>query len=313
MHVGGVAHIRRKGGASAHGAANAHNSHPQLPATPMPPAPAPLPAQTISIAGGDWPVDTYRAHHDAKLLLDGIDWTKRDIVVWVPGTSNHTIHRGFETAVREGWLNADVSLNRMEYEASWNMRPSTATGVETLRLILAGIAAQGGNHRVLLAGESQGAWIIGEAMADPMLKHVVDRAVLLGHPFLAKHHYEDGKDPRVIEINHRHDQVSQEVKGDPAKALDAMVAIHQMQIGKIGTVLGALAANPFHGVLLLGTGMRALLPKGWIVDPHDYTGDMPRVVEFLQFGNMRIAPGSKPEDAEAAALSRAQHALAIAA
>ena len=61
-------------------------------------------------------------------------------MLWVPGTSQHSVNPGFAQAARAAFADGDVSLHHLEYEASWNIRPSVATGVATLRLVLAGIA-----------------------------------------------------------------------------------------------------------------------------------------------------------------------------
>jgi len=164
------------------------------------------------------------------------------------------------------------------------------TGLATLKLVLEGIRARGGEHRVLVAGESQGAWIAGEAAADADVGRVIDRAVLLGHPWLALHQYSRGEDPRVRVINHAGDQVAMPIKGDAATALDAMVAIHTLNLGGLDEVLRALASNPAHGVRLLGSvayaipGLRALLRN-----PHDYGGEMSRAVEFLRHGSLPLS------------------------
>lgn len=265
----------------------------------------PLPGP-ISKAGGEWPVDWVRARHDARLALNAIDWSKGEIVLWVPGTSNHKIHEGFEAAVRESWIDGGVSLSRVEYEASWNMRPSTATGIATLRLILAGIAAHGGTHRVMLAGESQGAWLIGEALSDPRLRRVVHRAVLFGHPFVAAHHFDDGHDPGVLEINNAGDQVSAPIKGDVAAGLDAMVAIRTLNVGGLGTVAKALSQNPEHGVMILKSLAGGIF-RGLVKDPHNYTGEMSRAVEWLRFGST----GDRAADDMIAAPARAVRSLRV--
>lgn len=238
-----------------------------------------------SRVNGEWTPDVMRAQYDAQNALSSIDWSKRDIVIYVPGTSNHAVHPEFDKAVRSSWSDGGVSLVRMEYEATWNMRPSVATGLATLKLILAGIAAHGGDHRVMLAGESQGAWIIGEAAADPMLRPIISRAVMLGHPFVAAHHYDDGHDPDIAEINHRGDQVAAGIKGDVSNAFDAMLAIRQLHVWELPSVVKAVAQNPIHGWMLLMTAVRAIPgAKLLLRDPHDYSKQMTGAVEFLRSG-----------------------------
>lgn len=283
MHVGNVHR------AAAH--ARGHRRH-QPAASPIAHA-VPQPGQLhlassttpatgpVSRAGGEWPVNQVRAQADAQRALNAIDWSQKDIVLWVPGTDNHAVNPSFEAAVKAAWTKGGLSLTKVDYEASWNMRPSVATGIETLRLVLAGIAAHGGSHRVMIAGESQGAWIIGEALADPMLRGVVNRAVLMGHPWLAAHHYDGQNGSNVIEVNHAGDEVASAINGDAAKALDAMVAIHQINFGKIGTVVSALVHNPMHGVMLLQSLARWAVGGGLLADPHDYRPDMAAAVKYL--------------------------------
>jgi len=256
-----------------------------------------VPIGDISKAAGPWDVDWPRAHHDAQLVLDSIDYSKRDIVIWVPGTSNHGVHTAFEAAVRDSYRGEGASLSALEYEASWNLRRSLPTGVATMKLVLEGIqqrlAQQGGApgvHRVLLSGESQGAWIIGEAMADPAYGTIVDRAILVGHPWLAKHQYDAGQDPRVRVINHQGDMVAVKVNGDPTEGLDAMVAIRTLGLTKVGLVLKALANNPGQGVALLKS-LTNLIPfvKTVLRDPHNYSGEMTRAVEYLREGTLPMS------------------------
>jgi hypothetical protein len=236
---------------------------------------------------GEWTVDWERAHADAQQVLDAIDFSKRDIVIWAPGTSNDGPHPGFEAAVRDSYRGVGSNLVALRYEATWHLRRSLPTGIATMRLVLEGITARGGDHRVLLSGESQGAWIIGEVMADPAVSSVVDRAVLLGHPWLAAHQYDRGQDARVRVINNQGDQVTLPVKGSIAAGLDAMIAIRTLKLNELGTVVKALARNANHGVLLLKSLVFAVPGlKSLLKNPHDYGGEMTRAVEFLRHGTL---------------------------
>jgi hypothetical protein len=241
----------------------------------------------VSTASGPWQVNWERAYADAQRVLDQIDFSKRDIVVWLPGTSNHGVHPAFRAAIDDSYKGQGSNAVALEYEAGWNLRQSVPTGIATMHLVLAGIRARGGDHRVLLAGESQGAWIAGEVMSDPTVGSIVDRAVLLGHPSLAKHQYADGQDPRVRVINHEGDLVAARVHGDVTVALDAMIAIHTLDVSKLGEVLKALASNPSHGVSLLGGLLHQVPLLGSLLrDPHVYDGEMTRAVEYLKFGTL---------------------------
>lgn len=279
MHVGSA--VRRR-----HRRAHHLPLRPALPSRTSMAAAGDPDVSKVSRASGPFPVDWVRAHADARRTLDQINWAQRDVVIWVPGTGSKIIHPAFEDTVRGSWTDGRVSLVRMHHEASWNMRPSVATGIATMKLVLAGIAAHGGDHRIMLAGESQGAWIIGEAMADPMLRRVVSRAFLLGHPWLATHHYDDKHDPDVRVINNDGDLVTMSIKGDSealARGLDAMVAIYTGRVWKLPLVISSLLANPIHGWKLISS-IKFALPganKRW-QNPHHYDRHMKEAVAFLR-------------------------------
>lgn len=243
----------------------------------------------FSKAQGPWQVDWARAHADAKAVLDSIDFSRRDLVIWVPGTDGKGVHGDFARSVRDMWRGGPApSLVAMQYEASWELRRSLPTGLATMKLVLEGIRARGGDHRVLLAGESQGGWIIGEIMADPKLRPLVTRAVTAGHPWLAKHTYEHGRDPLVRTINHEGDQVAMSVAGDIGVAMDAMSAVKRGAIWQnFGKVAGAILANPIHGVLILHNQLRATGLRPMLSDPHSYLDEMPRLAEFLATGTWK--------------------------
>lgn len=248
-----------------------------LPTAPHPPS---------LTAGGEWPVDHARAKRDAAKALASIDWTKTDIVVWVPGTGEHEVDPRFVQAVRNAWPGGEAALAQVEYEASWNVRQSVGTGLQTLRLVLAGIAAHTGNHRVLLAGESQGAWLIGEAISDPTINAVVQRAVLMGHPAIATHHYDSGSTAAVMEINHKGDYVATPLKSGHAVSFDAWTAVRRGDFGKLGPLVATMWHNPGHVLMTIKTalGHRSSPLTGLINDDHDYGRDFDAAVRWLRDG-----------------------------
>ena len=284
--------------------------------TPVTPTPAPdirvpgIEVGEVSRADGPWEVDWARARADAERVLAQIDWSRRDIVIWVPGTSNDRVHPDFETAVHDSWTTlpeGGAGLILMGYEASWHLRRSLPTGIATMMIVLERLreelAKRGGDHRVLLGGESQGAWIIGEALRDGGYSDVVDRAILMGHPWLAATQYADGQDPRVAVVNNDGDQVTMPVKGDVTRGLDAMIAIRTLDLAKAGDVLGALKDNPAQGVSLLKSILfQVPVLKHLIRDPHKYGHHMTRAVEFLRFGTdpNGVRRADRPEVAAAA-------------
>jgi hypothetical protein len=245
----------------------------------------------FSRAGGEWTIDWAKARRDAQAVLAKIDMSKRDIVIYVPGTSNHKVMPAFEAEMRHAYgasYASDVSMAYLEYESTWHMRRSAPTGLATLELVLDELRKRKrAGQRIFLSGESQGSWIISEAMANPAYRDLIERAAIVGHPWLAKHHFDANQDPsKVLEINHEGDQVTLPVKGNIAEGLDAMIAIRTMQLGKIGLIAKAILANPLHGWLIIKDLVLSKLPiiKQAIVKPHIYEYEMPSAVAFLHDG-----------------------------
>jgi hypothetical protein len=246
-----------------------------------------------SRAQGPWTVDWQRAHADAIKVLDSIDFTKPELVMWLPGTDNHGVQKDFRTAVQTAWASDldRVSLVALEYEATWQLRHSFPTGLATMKLVMHGIrqrlAERGelGRKQLLLAGESQGGWIIGEVMADPQLRGLVTRAITAGHPWLAKHQYADAHDAIVRTINHEGDQVAMPVSGDVGNAMDAMSAVKTGAIlPNLGRIALAILQNPIHGVLILHNQLRETPIRPLLSDPHNYISEYPRMVAYLRTG-----------------------------
>lgn len=245
---------------------------------------AQIPLGTIMRGGGDFEVDWARAHADAQLTLQRMNLRSSKLVLWVAGTSNRGVHPAFQDAADEAlrWFElGSTSVSALVYEPTWDLRRSVGTGLATLLLVLQHLRRLGYQGEVLVAGESQGAWIIGEALAHPQLGSVITRAALLGHPWLAAHQYPQST-ARVRVTNHVGDQVALPVKGDLAKALDAMVGVRLLQLGKLDDAARVLAQNPEHAVALLRSAILALPgARALIRDPHNYSAEMTRVVEWL--------------------------------
>jgi hypothetical protein len=251
---------------------------------------------TFSKAGGPWTVDWKAARADAQATLDSIDFSKREVLIWVPGTDGKGVHRDFQLAANYQYgATGDVSVTALKYDAAWALRTSLPTGLATMKLVLEGIRQRlesipvAERPKILLGGLSQGAWIIGEAAADPKVGSVITRAMLVGHPWLAKTQYVDGHDKRIMVLNHPGDQITLPVAGDPGVGLDAMIAVRTGKLGSdFGTVAKAILANPLHGVLLLHTTMRDHLTwlRPYLRDPHQYGYEMQRMVHFLHTGEL---------------------------
>ncbi|MCW2962403.1 MAG: hypothetical protein JWM90_2790 [Thermoleophilia bacterium] len=256
--------------------------------------PATLELGQFSKVEGGWRPDFEKAREYARKILATIDFSKRDIVLWVPGTDALGVHPDFTRAMKYLYQGGDVSLTAVDYEPTWSLRDSMPTGLATMKYVLDGIrqilAARGdtAQHRVLLGGLSQGAWVIGEAVADPKVGKIVSRAALIGHPWLAHHQYDEGQDPRVGVINHRGDQIAMPINGDAGEGMDTMTAVRTGKLKEnLGLAAKVILKNPLHGVLLLQNmlhGVQAVRP--FTRDPHQYDMEMPRLVNFLRTGVM---------------------------
>jgi hypothetical protein len=212
-----------------------------------------FPVEQVGTTPAAQTVNWERAYADAQRMIDAIDFSKGDIVIYVPGTDHHGMDLQFRAAVDDSYKGEGSNAVALEYPASRDVAMSVPTGVATLHLVLEEIRRRGGSHRVLLAGTGQGAWVAGEVLADPAVADVVSRAILLGPPAQARHKYAAGQDARVRVVTHT---------GDPL-------------------------ADPEHGVSLLGEVLRHIPVLGSILrDPARYDGEMSRAVEYLKHGTL---------------------------
>lgn len=146
--------------------------------------------------------DMALARANADKALSQIDWSKDTIGLWVPGTGGHNVDPKFAQG-----LGPNTSTVAVDYQSNLDMPTGVATAMETTRLILEETAKRG--KKVNLGGHSQGAWVAGEVMANPGMRDKVNKAVLYGHPTQGNAQYDDGKDPKVREINNADDPYTQ--------------------------------------------------------------------------------------------------------
>lgn len=225
-------------------------------------------------------------------VLSQIDWSRRDIVLWMPGTSESHVPDPMRRAVVSAF--DGVVPVAVPYEASWSLTQSVADGAEKLAAVLREIESRGGRHRVFLAGQSQGAWAISEVMSRPGTSDSVERAVLFGHPSFAAHHdhaFRHGD--RILEINHSADSVSTPLSGDAQAGLRAFEGIAEGKVrGNVRPLLSLAVKNPgYLGKVLLGQRYRLPLVGERYPDPHVYTSDMAAGAAYLRTGT---APAAKP-------------------
>lgn len=226
--------------------------------------------------------DMLQARRDAERTLAELDLTRQVIVLWLPGTNRSGIPVTFSAPAHAAW-GAYLSLAELRYPASLDVRRGVATGIATLEIVLAAIAASG-RHIVHVAGESQGSWVITEVLSNPRMRRIVDRAALLSNPWPASHHYVDGHDPRVLELDRRVDLVARRINGNVNDALEAAEGVLRFDLRAIPKLLKVAWNNPGSALLLASTGLRLLTPGGRDRDPHNYEDMMPGAVRFLHVG-----------------------------
>lgn len=235
--------------------------------------------------------DLQRARVDAQRTLESIDFSRPHISLWVPATGSHSIPRRWRDAVEQGMDGQRTSLALVDYPASANFNDSVATGMETLRLVLAGIVERGGHHRVTVAGHSQGAWVIGDAIDTPELARAVDRALLYGHPAPARVDWSRSADPNVRQVDDPADPFTFPLEGgrQALRAIDELhdgrdAAGHQLGAGgyleRVGRLAGTALANPQLSAYLIG---KHVVPQEGDAgpDPHHYDDEYAEGVHFL--------------------------------
>ncbi|MCW2955864.1 MAG: Cutinase [Thermoleophilia bacterium] len=224
------------------------------------------------------------AQREAQKTIDAIDWSKPDILMWIPGTYTHNAANNWNNFGAKT-LEGRGSVVMLDYPATLDFDSSASTGMEALRLVLAEVARRGGEHRVMLGGHSQGAWIIGDAMATPELRAMIDRAALFGHPGLAKRHYDDRQDPKVVELNNDKDPIAAKVV-DRAEFVDAMGALEQgITPVTAPKVISSALRNPAASAYWV---VAAMDPERWVhADPHTYYGAYRDAISWLDTGQLK--------------------------
>ena len=201
-----------------------------------------------------------------------------DIILWVPGTNNHSRPQAFVRAAKQ-------PVQLVDYEASWRFSSSLVDGYD--RLVEALLAAQRKRkpgQRILLAGESQGALLISKVLMNPRYAAVVDKAVLLGHPGISPIHYKY-PDAGVLEINHVLDPATFHWTDHPTALIEAIDKISRLNLKSFSTLpifARVFLDHPFEsvwaGVLALGHlhPLSRLIPN-----PHDYSRNMAQAARWL--------------------------------
>jgi hypothetical protein len=220
----------------------------------------------------------------ARAVVESIDWSRPVIVVWIPGTSGRDVPEHVAESLQRRGGHAAVA---MPYEATWRLRESVPDGEATLRELLPLLAARRRRgQRIVLLGESQGAWIISSIMRDPALGRIVDRAGLVAHPAMAPAHAHEATsdeivrlDARVREFNAHDDVVTRDV-GDSADAvLEVVDSFARLEIGRaLAKALGVAVTNPALVQALVASQLFRLRGED---NPHETDGLVDDAVDWV--------------------------------
>lgn len=204
-----------------------------------------------------------------------IDRTKDWLVVWVPGTGGHEVHPGFQAAV-DRVLGDKAQVFLVSYPASIDFEQSVPAGEDALKLVLRTLAAEKLDfQRVVVAGSSQGSWVIDAVHGDPAFE-VVFKTVMFGLPAEAPPLTLDA-DTQVI--NSPVDAVTMPWLGNEQQIIRHVSAVVEGRWWHLVPMFGYMALNPVQVYLLAGLLMTHYrCPR---LSPHDYTPQMPLAVKWL--------------------------------
>lgn len=196
------------------------------------------------------------------------------IILWVPGTSNHSINPAFANALP---LSIDPIL--VKYEASWDLIESIPDGISSLRKIITSLHAKYPTRPIRIAGESQGALVISSLLMDGRYSKLVDRAVLLGNPGVAPMHF--GPNSKYLEIDHMFDPVT--FRWTDSTGL--IPVVDRFMNGDLSSLkeLAAIAVGNPAKTAIMGCFILRNIPifRCLVPDTHNYSRDMPEAAEWL--------------------------------
>jgi hypothetical protein len=219
----------------------------------------------------------------ALALAESIDWSQPLVVIWIPGTGGVDIPEHVAARLRAA---GGPIAHGMSYQATWRLRESVPDGEATLRAFLEIVATRKRRgQRVVLLGESQGAWIISSILRDPRFAKLVDRASLVAHPALAPAHvHESTSTPdrlggTIKEFNGATDVVTREVGKSHDTVLDVVDSFARLDVGRaLKGAFGILFTNP--GLLQALVASQSFRAKG-VDNPHSSSDLMADAVAWI--------------------------------
>lgn len=215
------------------------------------------------------------AHARARAVVDALDWSQSLVAIWVPGTNEHAIAEDVAAAFDRAGLR---NVAHVPYQATWRLAESVPDGEATLRAVLELVRARlRHGQKLVLLGQSQGAWVISSILRDPTYAAMVHRAALVAHPALAPAHAHETALPtdrlparRVREFNEPTDVVTRDLGRSAPAALRIVDSFARMEVGRaLAGALGVAVRDP--GVLQALLASQLFRLRGE-VNPHESGG-----------------------------------------
>ncbi len=223
-----------------------------------------------------------KAKQIAQTVLDRVDRNAKDIVLWLPGTGIPKLSQTFVEAVRNK-VGAGASLVDFPCHNDFAVLQDTADSAEALRIVLRDLdERRTPGQRILLAGESQGAWSITNVVNEPEFADVADRVALTGNPGMNEHQYDGAAtDARVREFTNDGDVVAQDYHGDAQMMLDGGLRTMTGEPSNAWRIVGTAINNAPEAVPAIESAVRIAVLNDFASDPHNYDNRYPEVVEYL--------------------------------
>lgn len=222
-----------------------------------------------------------RARMEADATYRRLDRSSPNLVVWVAGTMRTFTPDDFARGVHDAF-DGDVSLVNTPARDDYQIPQGVADTSAALRLLLTRLEAERApGQRILLAGESQGAWAMSVALADPTLAKIVDRSVVWGNPGVGGHEHPGASDPKWLDFTDDLDVVGRGFVGDAGMVLDGITNTFDGHVSQAWRVPATAINNPAEGALLAATGGLLFAPDGYGLQTHNYREYMGAAARFL--------------------------------
>lgn len=234
-------------------------------------------------------------------VLRQIDWSGPLIVLWVPGTNTHGVPRHVAAGMAR-LLGAGIRAVHIPYQSTWRFRDSVPDGEAVLAGVMRGIARRRRRgQRVVLLGESQGAWIISSVLRDAALARLVERAALIAHPGTAPSHVHatsrgKGELGRFVrEFNNPRDIATRDPGVQTERVVDMVDAFARLEMGRaLRHAVSVLTRDPAVVQALVASQLFRLQGTA---NPHDSESVLTQALRWAFEPHLRRDRAARPAPA----------------